>query len=103
MGEKVPALDINIVLANGIATLAIFISGLLLKYTVFKDKESEGVKWLISGGLMFLIYFTVPLGALAATVSESIMLLMPVFVIIMTIGYIFVIIGSIKLIIEMLT
>jgi hypothetical protein len=101
-----PAFDINIVLANGITTLAIFISGLLLKYTVFKDKESEGVKWLISGGLLFLIYFTVPLGALAATISEiseSAMLLLPVFVIIMAIGYIFVIIGSIKLIIELLT
>jgi len=85
----------------GFLTLTIFISGLFIKYTILKDKESKGLKWLISGGMMYLLYVVTPLTRWS-TIFSDVMFLEPVTTMILTVGFILVLIGSIKIIIELL-
>lgn len=94
-------IDMSVLWANGFITMLIFISALLLKYTIFKDKESEGIKWLISGGLMNLLYSVAPIGPMAAVISETITFVLPAFILLLPIGYILILIGCIKVIVQM--
>ncbi|MBS3054909.1 MAG: hypothetical protein J4452_00245 [Candidatus Aenigmarchaeota archaeon] len=41
-------------------TVIVFLAVALLRYSFLKDKEYKGLKWIVTGGLFYLIHDNIP-------------------------------------------
>jgi len=80
------------------ATLILFIAIVFCKYVIFKDKESKGLRFIIAGGLFLLIEI------ISSTVNWSLAGIgfsLLVSFMLTVIALILVVLGSIKIILEL--
>jgi len=75
--------------------LLIFISGFLIKYIIIKDKESKGLKWIISGGIVGLLSSVIPFNDWSSVFGISVPQNL-IGMIMTTVTFILVLIGSIN-------